>query len=135
MTNCKERQLFTISYTLAPEKHFLKLCNRSTLRKFDLFCGIEVYHLRDYCNVRHKIFNNIVNCDILQNIKENHFRKVLCILQIMFFFFFTNLSQSNFLNHPKFFMVTEVLILPVLLLKWNKTCCIEFSFVKIKDFC
>ena len=37
-------QLFTISFTLAPEKYFVKLCNTCTVRKFDLSCGIEMYH-------------------------------------------------------------------------------------------
>ena len=40
-----ERQLSTISYTLASEKYFVKLYNRSTVRKLDLSCGIEVYHV------------------------------------------------------------------------------------------
>ena len=40
ITNCKKRKLFTISYTLALEKYFVKLYNRSTLGKFDLFCVI-----------------------------------------------------------------------------------------------
>ena len=40
-----KRAFLTISYTLALEKYFVKLCNTSTLRRFDLACGIEVYHL------------------------------------------------------------------------------------------
>ena len=35
------RQLFTISYTVVPEKYFVKLFKTFTLRKFDLACGIE----------------------------------------------------------------------------------------------
>ena len=38
-----KRDLFTVSYTVAPEKYFVKLCNTSTLRRFDLSCRIEVY--------------------------------------------------------------------------------------------
>ena len=47
-------------------------------------------------------------------------------------FFFTNLSQGNFLYCPQgFWYYIKFLLQPALLLKWNKTCCIEFSLVKI----
>ena len=47
------------------------------------------------------------------------------------FFFFTNLSQGNFLYCQRFFILIKNSVMPVLLLKWNKTCFIEFSLVKI----
>ena len=40
-----ERQLSTISYSLASENYFVKLYNRSTLMKLDLSCDIEVHHV------------------------------------------------------------------------------------------
>ena len=47
-------------------------------------------------------------------------------------FFFTNLSQGNFLYCPQgFWYYIKFLLQPALLLKWNKTCCIELSLVKI----
>ena len=33
LTNCKERKLFTISYTLVPEKYVIKLCNICILKE------------------------------------------------------------------------------------------------------
>ena len=51
-----------------------------------------------------------------------YFNKVL--------FFFTNLSQGNFLYCPNIFILTKNLNLPVLVLNWNKTYYIEFFFVK-----
>ena len=41
------RELLTISYIIAPEKYFVKLCNTSTLRRFDLSCGAKVYHFEE----------------------------------------------------------------------------------------
>ena len=41
------RELLTISYIIAPEKYFVKLCNASTLRRFDLSCGVKVYHFEE----------------------------------------------------------------------------------------
>ena len=47
------------------------------------------------------------------------------------FFFFTISSQGNFLYCPRFFTLTKILILSAFLLKWNKTCYIEFFLIKI----
>ena len=35
------KHLFTILFTLEPENHFVKLCNK---REFDLVCSTEMYH-------------------------------------------------------------------------------------------
>ena len=49
--------------------------------------------------------------------------------------FFSSQIQSDF-NCPKFFIGTKsLIILPLLLMKQSKTCCIELCFVKVKDFC
>ena len=39
-------------------------------------------------------------------------------------FFYANLSQGNILYWPKFYRL-KILILPALVLKWNKTCYIQ----------
>ena len=39
-------QTLYISYTLAPKKYFVKLCNTHTLREFGLSYGIEMYHFK-----------------------------------------------------------------------------------------
>ena len=59
----KARQLFIFSYTLPPEKYFIKLCNKITV------CSIKMYHF-DYCNVRQKY----QNCNILQKIQKHDFQ-------------------------------------------------------------
>ena len=46
VTNCKCKKIFAISYILVPEKYFRKVCNTYTLRKFDLVCGITMYHFK-----------------------------------------------------------------------------------------
>ena len=65
--------------------------------------------------------------------KHCNSKKILCTLKCFAkcSFFFTNLFQGNSLYHRSFFILTNFLILPVLLLKWNKTCCIEFFLVRI----
>ena len=47
----------------------------------------------------------------------------------MFFFCFTNLSKSYFFIAGSFLYWLKILILPAILLKWNKTCCIEYFLV------
>ena len=64
-TYCKERQLFTISYALAPEKYVIKLCNRSTLKeiwfvlwyKIVSFWGIIVMCDTKYLNKYNKLWH------------------------------------------------------------------------------
>ena len=75
---------------------------------------------------------------ILKNQLHDHLNncnwKMFFILRNVFsnvFFFFTNLSQGNFLYCLRFLIHLKTLILHVLLLNWNKTCYIDFFFVKI----
>ena len=68
--------------------------------------------------------NHQLNIVILKNFA---YYKMFCKL---FFFFFRNSSQGNFLYCPRFFIL-KLLILLVLLLKWNKTCHIDFFIIKI----
>ena len=47
------------------------------------------------------------------------------------FFFLQKYLKEIFYIVRGFYMLTKILNTARLLLKWNKTCCIEFSLVKI----
>ena len=74
-------------------------------------------------------FKNSTKSSTTKHCNSKELRVVRNFLQNVFFYF-TNLSQGSLLYSPWFFIL-KFLILPVLLLKWNKTCCIEFSLIKI----
>ena len=75
---------------------------------------------------------------ILKN-QLNHLNFVIlkkfCILRNILqnvLFFFTNLSWGNSLYY---FFKLKILILPILLLKWNKICCIEYFLSWFSSVC
>ena len=86
------------------------ICCKEALMNIDNFKK-RTWSSTKHCNSR--------NFSILQKVLQN-------VLS-----FFTNLSQGNFLCCPKFFIQLKMLILPVLILKWIKTYCIDFFLIKI----